>query len=147
MIEVDIASLQMRQEDILNSAVWMFPFLTCFSLNISANEKHCNHSNQVMKPYLPYSSPYSSQTCIPLWWCYAYWTPNCTVIERKQRLIFKLLMKPFAYSGACYWLVDAISFQTLKYNKKRLLIFLYKQCLIQFHVIEYSLTSRLLCHK
>ena len=60
------------------------------------------------------------------------------VIQRKQIFVLKLLMKKIAYFQACYYLVGAMSFQTVKYIRRRPLVLLCKQGLIQCFVIRSS---------
>ena len=58
--------------------------------------------------------------------------------REKANVSLTFLIKKFAYSYVCYYLVGAISFQTVKCIGRRPLIFLCKQGLIQCLVMRLS---------
>ena len=65
-------------------------------------------------------------------------TPSCMVIVRKHLLVLKLLMKHFSSFQACYCLVGAISFYSVKCVGTRPSILLYYQYESQCPVIRLS---------
>ena len=74
------------------------------------------------------------------WLIWLLAAPSCTVIERKlerkQTLVFKLLMRYFAYSWAYYGLVADISFQTVECIRRTSPKLLYMPYLILFHLMH-----------